>query len=359
MTDYNNILKVEPFALSKEEKRQFLMKQVNELTRFHYEHCISYTKVLDFLGYDRNKMYSLETLPFLPIRMFKEFEMLSVSKEEVFKRITSSGTTGQSVSEIFLDKETALNQQKTLIRIMGDFIPEMRMPMIILDTERVIRDRNFFSARKAGILGFSLFARDKIYALDDEMNLDIPALQTFLAKHSEKPILVFGYTFMIWQYFYQELFRRGMMLDFSNAILIHGGGWKKLQNLNISVEKFKRGLYEVCGVKKIHDYYGMVEQTGTIYMTCENGYMHTSVYSDIITRRAEDFSICEFEEKGIVQLISLIPRSYPGHNLLTEDEAIILGEDDCPCGRKGKYFKISGRIQNAEVRGCSDTYAGR
>ena len=45
--------------------------------------------------------------------------------------------------------------------------------------------------------------------------------------------------------------------------------------------------------------------------------------------------------------------------LLTEDEGVILGEDDCPCGRKGKYFHIHGRIKNAEIRGCSDTYAAK
>jgi len=33
-----------------------------------------------------------------------------------------------------------------------------------------------------------------------------------------------------------------------------------------------------------------------------------------------------------------------------------MGEDDCPCGRKGKYFVIHGRLKNAEVRGCSDTF---
>lgn len=61
-------------------------------------------------------------------------------------------------------------------------------------------------------------------------------------------------------------------------------------------------------------------------------------------------------EKGLIQVVSMLPRSYPGHSLLTEDEGVLLGEDDCPCGRKGKYFKILGRIQNAEIRGCSDTY---
>ena len=48
--------------------------------------------------------------------------------------------------------------------------------------------------------------------------------------------------------------------------------------------------------------------------------------------------------------------SYPGHSVLTEDKGMIVGEDDCPCGRKGKYIKITGRIPKAEIRGCSDTF---
>lgn len=72
-----------------------------------------------------------------------------------------------------------------------------------------------------------------------------------------------------------------------------------------------------------------------------------------------DFSVCGFGEAGIVQVVSMLPESYPGHSLLTEDEGVILGEDDCPCGRRGKYFKILGRLPQAEIRGCSDTYAAK
>jgi hypothetical protein len=34
----------------------------------------------------------------------------------------------------------------------------------------------------------------------------------------------------------------------------------------------------------------------------------------------------------------------------------LLGEDNCQCHRLGKYFKITGRVKRAELRGCSDTY---
>jgi hypothetical protein len=101
----------------------------------------------------------------------------------------------------------------------------------------------------------------------------------------------------------------------------------------------------------------MVEQTGCVHVECEYGRLHASAFSDVITRRANDLSVCGFDETGIVEVVSALPKSYCGHALLTEDEGAVLGEDDCPCGRKGKYFRINGRLKNAEIRGCGDTYA--
>ncbi len=354
--EYSEILKYNPYDVSKEEKEKILSERINFLTKYHYDNCDKYKNILDFLGYNSNTNYSLNDSFFIPIRLFKELELLSVDKSQIVRTMTSSGTTGQRVSKIFLDKETSINQQKTLNNIMKDFIPKTRLPMIIIDTERVIKDKNFFSARKAGILGFSLFAKDKIYALDYNMNLNIELIKDFLKKNKDKTILAFGYTYIIYEYFYNILKSKNINLDMKNVVLLHGGGWKKLVNLNISNLEFNRIINEITKIPSISDYYGMVEQTGSIYMTCKYGYMHASTYSDIIIRNPEDFSICNFNEKGIIQLVSSIPTSYPGHNILTEDEGIILGEDNCKCSRKGKYFKILGRLKNAEVRGCSDTF---
>ena len=62
------------------------------------------------------------------------------------------------------------------------------------------------------------------------------------------------------------------------------------------------------------------------------------------------------KEKGLVQVISLLPISYPGNSILTEDVGKIYGIDDCKCGKPGKYFKIFGRVEKSEIRGCSDAY---
>ena len=359
---FEELLQIPPYSLGREEKHALLTQRLLELTEHHRDRCPEYRRMLESVGYDSGSVSGYEDLPFLPVRLFKELSLRSVPQEDVVKTMTSSGTTGQAVSRIYLDRTTSANQQKTMVKIVSDFLGASRLPMIVLDCPSVVKDRNMFSARGAGILGFSIFGARKIYALDDDMRLDTEALAAFLEKFKGQDILLFGFTFMVWQHFYKELVRlkeQGVTFDLSRGILIHGGGWKKLASEAVSPQEFHDRLRDVCGLDRIHDYYGMVEQTGCIYMQCECGHIHASVFSDVIMRRPLDFGVCEIGEPGIIQVVSAIPESYPGHSLLTEDEGVLLGEDDCPCGRKGKYFKINGRLKNAEIRGCSDTYAAK
>ena len=350
---------IPPYSLDEVEKHRMLTIALSALTRHHYEKCAPYRRMLDAISFDVHCITDHRDIPFLPVRLFKELDLLSVDRADVIKTMTSSGTTGQQVSKIYLDKETSANQQKTLAKIVSSFLGPKRLPMLILDTSVVVRDRAVFSARGAGILGFSLFGSDRIYALDEQMQLAADDIVAFLDKHRGESILLFGFTFMIWQHFYKELVRTGYKPDLSAGVLIHGGGWKKLLSEAVSPDEFKDRLHEVCGINRVHDYYGMVEQTGSIHVECEAGHLHAPIFSDVITRRHRDFSACDVGEKGIIEVVSVLPASYPGHVLLTEDLGTILGEDDCPCGRLGKYFKVEGRLENAEIRGCSDTYAAK
>ena len=355
---FDKISHFRPYELDEKKKSELLDEILIKLTDHHKKNCPEYAKILAAIGYTGARSYY--DIPFLPVRLFKELNLKSVADDDIIKTMTSSGTTGQAVSKIFLDRETAANQQRSFVKIVSEFTGSSRMPMIIIDCPSVLNNRAMFSARGAGILGFSIFGSNRMYALDNNMNLDVDGLRNFLTAHHGKKILLFGFTFMIWQHFYKELLRlysEGITFDLSKGILIHGGGWKKLYSDAISQDEFHNGLRKVCGLNEIHDYYGMVEQTGCIYMECEYGHLHASIFSDVIVRRAKDFTPCDIGESGIIQVISTIPKSYPGHSLLTEDEGVLDGVDDCPCGRKGKHFRVIGRMKNAEVRGCSDTYA--
>ena len=77
------------------------------------------------------------------------------------------------------------------------------------------------------------------------------------------------------------------------------------------------------------------------------------IFSDILIRD-HNFNVLKKNEKGLIQLFSVLPTSYPGHNILTEDIGELIGEDDCKCGLKGKYFLVHGRSEKSEIWGCSD-----
>jgi hypothetical protein len=189
--------------------------------------------MMDAVGLDMWNLPEYGRLPFLPVRLFKEFELRSVAKEDVVKTLISSGTTGQQVSRIFLDKTTSANQTRVLTKIVSAFIGNKRIPMLILDSENVIKDRSMFSARGAGILGFSLFGSKRIYALDDDMRLDTVQVQRFLEEYQDESIFMFGFTFMIWQHFYKELLDSGYKPDLSKGI-----PRKNIRGLPILPEKF-------------------------------------------------------------------------------------------------------------------------
>lgn len=349
---------IEPYSLTQEEKQELLLKELLELTEHHKAHCDRYRRIIEAYGYQKEKINSISDFPFLPVRLFKELELKSIPDEDVFKVMTSSGTTGQSVSRVILDKDNAILQQKVLLRLLGDFIGKKRLPMLIIDSPDVVKNRKLFTARGATVMGLDFAARNKVYALNTDMSFNEEAVGDFLKKYGGEKFLVFGFTFMVWQHFFQEMEKiKERKFDFSNGYLLTGGGWKKLETEAVSRNDFKQYGKDTCGIIHYVDHYSMAEQSGCIYAECEYGHLHASIYSDVIPRRYKDFSPCEIGEPGIMQTVSVLPHSYPGHSLLTEDEGMIVGVDDCPCGRKGKYIKILGRIKNAEIRGCSDTYA--
>lgn len=355
--DIDSLFHRGPFEMSCGEKTPFLISYLNILTALHREQCTPYRDILRALSKIDAVFERLEDFPFLPVRLFKEFELSSISDGGVVKTLTSSGTTSQKLSRIFLDKRTSLYQTKALVNILQDFVGKKRLPVIIVDCPSVLKDRGSFSARGAGIRGILNFATDHFYLLDDDMTPDFRGLAEFLSGHRGVTALMFGFTFMIWEFFCKALAGHPGNLDLSGVVLLHSGGWKKLAAEAVDSMTFKNSLRTAAGITRVHNFYGMVEQTGSIFMECENGYFHASNFSDIIIRDPLRWECAPFGSEGLIEVFSLLPHSYPGHILLTEDLGTILGEDNCTCGRRGKYFLVSGRIPSAEMRGCSDTFS--
>lgn len=341
----------DPFGRDREPA---LLGGLNALTAWHREHCAPYDTMLRGVHGELPPAGGLEQVPYLPVRVFKHHVLKSVPDESVVRQLTSSGTSGQQVSRIFLDAETSALQVRALASIVQDFIGRQRLPMLIVDQQEIVKGKAAFSARAAGILGFSNFGRRHCYALDEQMQPKWDEIDAFVERHRGGPILLFGFTWVVWQHFLQAAIRTKRRLDLGDAILVHGGGWKKLEEQRVDNPTFKRMLHEQFGLARVSNYYGMVEQVGSVFMECEAGHLHAPAFADVLMR---DPLTLAPAEHGIVEVFSLLPRSYPGHAILTEDMGTVVGRDGCTCGRKGTYFHIHGRIPQAELRGCSDVRA--
>lgn len=342
------------FQLSQAQREAALLPVLSELTEHHRQACAPYGRILSSLGAD-GPFDTVADLPWLPVRMFKTHELRSVPEDEVFKILTSSGTTGAGASRIYLDKDAAAAQTKMLGATLRTVLGNERLPMLMVDTVSIIKNRRSFSARGAGVLGMANFGRKHVYVLDENDQPDIEAVKKFLAEHGDKPFLIFGFTFMVWLYLYEVARDNG--LDLSNGILIHSGGWKKLIDRAVDNTEFRKRFKEDTGLTRIHNYYGMIEQIGTVFVEGPSGNsLYCPDFADVVIRNPETWEEQPVGVPGVIEVVSTLPRSYPGHVLLTEDLGVVNGIDDGDW--PGKRFSVLGRLPKAEARGCSDTFSG-
>jgi hypothetical protein len=350
----DELIEREPYSVAREEKERLLAEALAELGEHHQAACEPYARIVERLWPDAGRNGTVSA-PWLPVGLFKTHDLRSVAPDDVFKTLTSSGTTGAAVSRIYLDRESSARQTRALASVMRAVLGAERRPMIVVDARETVSDRRSFSARGAGILGMATFGRDHFYALDADMQLKRRELHDWLAKHAGSPLLLFGFTFMVWQYLLQQL--EPGEIDLSNGALIHSGGWKKLQEQAVGNDEFKAALRDVTGLPRVANFYGMVEQIGSVYLECENGRLHAPNFADVIVRDPHNWQPVADGEQGIVQVISALPTSYPGQSIMTEDLGTVDTRDGCGCGWLGAALELHGRVPRAELRGCSDTHA--
>ena len=353
----NNHLREKALYCADDQYRnEYFLPAISSLHQFHLLNSDFYQKIVLKLFGSNHDFVRVEDLPFLPVQLFKERDIRSIPIENVYRTLKSSGTSSGNTSIIALDKETAQHQSKSLIEIVSHELGKQRLPMVIVDTPQSSNRNETYSAREAAVLGFSQFGSEKCFVLQDNQDVNFDVLFSFLDRHKGKKILFFGFTFLIWE-FMDKIARQEKELRLDNSILIHGGGWKKLANLQISKSLFAETAKNTLGCFRTIDYYGMAEQVGSIFMECESGFFHTTKFSDLVVRDMITLNPLGIGQEGIIQLLSLIPKSYPGHSILTEDIGEIRGIDSCKCGRLGKFFQVLGRIPKAQIRGCSDTFS--
>lgn len=353
MFSSKKLFNMDPYSLRTEKKNYFFRNIINDLNKHHYNNSKNYQKLLNFFNFKLKKKYNLQDAPFLPVRIFKELDLLSIKSDSIVKILNSSGTSNKKLSKIYLDKENSKSQARALNTIMQKLLGKKRLPMLIVDKKNSSQNRQTLNARSAAINGFSLFGKNHLFLLTEDNSIDYESLNFFLNKYKNQKFLIFGFTSLIFEILIKKIKKENVKHSLENAILLHGGGWKKMEQIKVSNLQFKKLLNKNLNISNIRNYYGLVEQTGSIFIECPCGYFITTIFSEIIIRD-KNFNVQKNGKRGFIQLLSSLPTSYPGHNILTEDIGEIVNKNKCKCLVNGTRFLVHGRVEEAEVRGCSD-----
>lgn len=357
----DQLLALPPFGVPPEERQSSLLALLKDEIEYACSRSLAYRNYIQHWPVPTHAARRIADLPYLPVALLKAQPPLSLVDPHEIKRIlTSSSTTGQIPSRVTLDSPTARRMTRGVVVIAQDFIGSSRRPYLVVDVSGSTGGGPELGARGAAIQGLQPFASAVTHCLelnrDGDLALNRDTLHRFAESLGSSPVLVYGFTYILWRYLVKPLLDDNIRLAMPGVHVLHSGGWKLLQAEAVDKKTFNDGVARVfgCSPDRVIDFYGMVENVGVIYPDCSEGNKHVPAFADVIVRNPLTLEpICEGEQ-GIVQVCSALPTSFPGNLLLTEDMARIVSYDGCRCGRRGTCFRFVGRVPKAELRGCGN-----
>ena len=360
--EIKELIQSRQYAMTYEEKRNRLLPLLEKQVVSCCKSIPAFGDYLRKAGLPASGYASYTDLPCLPVSVFKEFDLCAVPQDQVVRVLKSSATTTGTPSKIYLDKPTAFRQSQALAATIMDVLGGQQRPYLVLDCQEVNAPGSTLTARGAALRGFMPFASSVTYALHqngDGLQPQIEILEGFFQQNKGKPVLVSGFTYIVWIDVIQRLREKGVRFHHPEMRLFHSGGWKRLTEMSVKKEAFAEGVAQTfgCEATDVRDFYGMVEQVGVVFVDCEAGNKHTPNFAEVAIRDFLTLQQVQPGQSGLIEVLSALPTSYPGQAVLTEDVGVFLGIDNCPCGRPGLSFRFQGRVAKAEVRGCGDTFA--
>ena len=366
----DELLAQSPFQYKEEDKRAggcFYQALLEELC-FHYDNNERYHSFCNHKKFNPHIFEGkIEDIPPIQVSVFKALgrELSSVPADEIRLTLQSSATSG-TPSSVTIDKITSKRQVKAMVRVVSEFIGNERCPFLVMDVDPKEGFRELLGARFAAVSGYLNFASKVGYFLKvNEKNryyFDIDGIRNFIEElDPQKPVVVFGFTYILYSEILKPLQEKRVSFSLpEGSKIIHIGGWKKLEAEKIAKKDFNKLAAQTFGIDEedVIDIYGFTEQMGLNYPDCQCGCKHVPLYSDIIVRDIVTKEVLPPEKEGLLEFVSVVPHSYPGNVVLTDDLGYV-EDGPCTCGRAGIRFRVTGRLKKAEIRGCGDILSGK
>ncbi|MGN6533408.1 MAG: LuxE/PaaK family acyltransferase [Ginsengibacter sp.] len=306
-----------------------------EIFFLQYTHNKVYKKYVDALRIIPETIDSIEKIPFLPISLFKTYEVATgiFEPEMIFE---SSGTTGENTSRHFVKNMNLYKKSFTkgfklfygdiskwcIFGLLPGYLERENSSLIAMVDDLIKESNNAYS-------GFYLHDHEKLY-------------QSLV--HNEiigQPTLLVGVTYALLD------FAEKYSMKLQNTSIMETGGMKGKRE-EMTREEVHDILKNKFGLNKIHSEYGMTELLSQAYSKGD-GIFQTPPWMKILTREYNDpFAINSFPKNkkssnGLINIIDFA-NLYSCSFIATDDVGRIYNNNS---------FEVLGRRDVSDLRGCS------
>jgi len=316
----NNLFEVNATGFSKAALEAF---------RFQYENNTVYQSFCKVLKMNAEAVSFEQQIPFLPIGFFKTHDVVSTAfqPEAVFE---SSGTSQiiqskHAVKSLALYEDSFFNsfqlqygspENWCFLGLLPSYL-ERKHSSLVYMVKRLMDESQHPNN------GFYLNEFDKLYNT-------LKLLET-----NGQETMLFGVTFGLLDF--AEKYR----LQCYNTTIMETGGMKGRRE-ELTRDEVHQLLKKSFGVKTIHSEYGMTELLSQAYST-GNGIFHCPPWMKVLVRDEDDPLQMHTSGKGAINIIDLA-NLYSCCFIATDDVGEVYADGS---------FRIIGRMDNSDIRGCS------
>lgn len=289
-----------------------------------------YREFLENLEINPSCINNIKDIPFLPVEFFKERDIILEGKSPQ-KIFTSSATSGMIparhlVADLSIYEESFIRafthfygdpKEWTILALLPSYLERDGSSLVYMADKLIKLTEDINS-------GFYLYNFDELFITLEKQ------------KASKKKTLLLGVSFAL------KDFCQQYSLDYPDLIIMETGGMKG-RGEEIPREELHSIFCQSFNTKHIHSEYGMAELLSQSYSSGEGLFFSPSWEKIIIRDLANPLKHLGNNQIGGISIIDLANINSCSF-IQTMDLGIKETEDS---------FKVLGRIQNSEIRGCN------
>ncbi|MFC4873663.1 acyl transferase [Negadavirga shengliensis] len=303
-----------------------------ELFRYQAEKNPVYRSYIKARGVDAKGIKRIVDIPFLPVSFFKTHQVVTGTSADFPVVYTSSGTTGTVNSRHYVWSEDfylahaarvfeahygSLDQYHVLA-LLPSYLERQGSSLVAMVD-------HFIKKSQSAESGFYLYDHEALLEKLDRL------------REGQKKILLIGVTFAL-----LDLAEKAARLPANpNLIIMETGGMKGRRREMIR-EEVHDVLKSAFGAEQIHSEYGMTEMMSQAYSKGEGIYTK-SAWVGVYIRDTHDPFNLESRKSGGINVVDLA-NFHSCAFIETQDLGTVHADGS---------FKVLGRMDNSEIRGCN------